>query len=347
VKIVLLAALLASPLLCLNADAKSPSSPPDKPPMLKAVGSVLKNPKGETVRLQGVNIASLEWSNEGDRQLMRSVKVAMEDWNANAIRLPVAQDRWFGRAPGQSDGGEAYRKIVDGVIEAVSDHSGHVLLDLHWSDAGTWGESIAQHKMPDDNSLAFWKDAAKRYANDPAVLFDLYNEPHDVSWDVWKNGGDVTEKIGDAEKTYASPGMQKLLDAVRSTGAKNLIVAGGLDWAYDLTGIANGYALKDEKGNGVIYSAHIYPWKKDWEGKVGALADRYPVLVGEVGCKPEPKQEDPMTWAPKVLAFIEKHRLSWTAWCFHPSASPCLLSNWDYDPTPYWGAFVKADLMNR
>ena len=61
-----------------------------------------------------------------------------------------------------------------------------MLLDLHWSDAGEWGRHIGQHKMPDENTVAFWSDAAARYKNDPAVLFDLYNEPHDVPWEVWQ-----------------------------------------------------------------------------------------------------------------------------------------------------------------
>ena len=40
----------------------------------------------------------------------------------------------------------------------------------------------------------FWEAVAKAFANHPTVLFDLYNEPHDVSWQVWRNGGMVSEK---------------------------------------------------------------------------------------------------------------------------------------------------------
>ena len=73
-------------------------------------------PQGKRVRLQGVNIPSLEWSNEGDGKILESVRVAIEDWHSNAIRLPVCQDRWFGKAGGQTDGGKAYRAVVDGLI---------------------------------------------------------------------------------------------------------------------------------------------------------------------------------------------------------------------------------------
>ena len=56
---------------------------------------------------------------------------------------------------------------------------------------------------------------------------------------------------------------------------------------------------------------------------------------------------DPYTWAPQVLDYINKHQFSWTAWSFHPSASPCLITGWDYTPTPYWGVFVKTDLAGK
>lgn len=316
----------------------------NQPPALHAAGDLLKTSEGKTVRLQGVNIPSLEWSNTGEH-VLKSVGVAMGDWKANVIRLPLAQDRWFGKASGQNDGGKAYRAIVQQVVSAISSHQGYVILDLHWSDMGRWGENIGQHKMPDDNSALFWKSVAKEYANNPAVLFDLYNEPHDVSWDVWKNGGEVTEEVKGTNVTYHSPGMQSLLDTVRAVGAKNLAVVGGLDWAYDLTGVMNGYALSDSDGAGIIYSSHIYPWKRDWEGKVAIAAKKYPVILGEVGCQPDPKQEDPSIWAPKVLAFIEKYQLNWTAWSFHPGASPCLITDFKtYDPTPYWGVYVKKVL---
>lgn len=311
---------------------------------LHVVGNRLKTADGRAVRLQGVNVPSLEWSNTGE-SVLRSIQVAMDEWKANSIRLPLAQDRWFGHASGQRDGGKAYREIVDNAVQAVAERGGYIILDLHWSDAGEWGKQIAQHRMPDQNSLSFWKDAATRYANHPAVLFDLYNEPHDVSWEVWLHGGTVAES---KMPSYESPGMQGLLDAVRKVGARNVVVASGLDWGYDLRGIAQGYALQDPDGNGVIYASHIYPWKgntrANWGPRVTVIADRHPILIGEVGCEPDPKQQDPHIWAPNVLAYIDDLQLNWTAWTFHPSATPRMITGWDYAPTPFWGVYVKKAL---
>jgi len=332
-------------LLCLFSPALAGQSP-----ALHVDGNLLKTDKGAAVRLQGVNVAGMEWSNNGEGRTLQSVRIAIEDWHANAIRLPLAQDRWFGFAQGQTDGGASYRALVDSVVNYASGKGCYVIIDLHWSDMGKWGKNIGQHKMPDENSALFWKDAAKRFANNSAVIFDIYNEPHDVTWETWKNGGVVTEKNDKGDETYRSPGMQKLVDTVRETGARNVIAAGGLDWAFDLIGVINGYALTDPKGSGIIYSTHIYPWKggiERWDSKVTVAAGKYPILIGEVGCQPDPKQEDPAIWAPKVLAYIEKHRFNWTAWCFHPSASPCMLKDWSYAPTLYWGRPVKQALTGN
>ena len=327
------------------------------PPELHVVGNQIVNTDDKPVWLQGVNIVSLEWSAGGER-VMKSALVAVEDWKANAIRLPVKEEYWFGKTAGQKDGGAAYRQLVENVITLVANRGAYVVLDLH------------RFLAPKDEHVAFWKDAAKTYKNHPAVLFDLFNEPHGVSWEVWRNGGFVAEKTqpanadenafltpeekANAAKGFQSPGMQRLVEAVRETGARNIVIAGGLDWAYDLSGIANGFALIEPGGNGIVYSTHIYPWKRDWAGKVLLVADKHPIFVGEVGADikkmsfiPAEAQEDAVTWVPEMLGLIQKHKLHWTGFSFHPKASPVMITGWDYAPTPVWGQPAKDALSGK
>jgi len=323
-----------------------PSRTHAAPPLLRVQGNHLSDANGRPMRWHGVNIASLEWSSRGENVLKSTLEV-IQHWNANCIRLPLSQDRWFGRAADQKDSGSGYRQIVEQVVEAASINNCYVVLDLHWSNAGEWGQHIGQHFMPDDHSVEFWQAVAARYQNNPAVAFDLYNEPHDVTWDTWQNGGAVAEKSKGAVLSYHTPGMQKLLDVCRAAGAKNVVVAGGLDWAYDLTGIVQGHALADRAGNGVVYATHVYPWKKNWDRHITVALTNHPVLMGEVGCDPKRKEKDenPAVWAPKVLSYIAEHELNWTAWCFHPGASPCLIKDWSYQPTTNWGVYAKEALL--
>ena len=336
--------------LCGALSGAAPAAPA-APSMLHIEGNRIVNQAGAPVRLTGVNVPSLEWGNEGEH-VLHSVRVACDEWGANVIRLPLAQDRWLGSAPFQDDGGAAYRKTVDDVVRAVSEKGAYVVLDLHWSNAGQMGRSIGQHKMPDDNSQIFWAMVSRSYANDPAVLFDLYNEPHDVSWEVWKNGGAVQENIDDRPLAYHSPGMQQLASVIRANGARNVLIAGGLDWGYDLSGIPKGAALDDRGGGGIVYGTHIYAWKgsgpDNWNPYVGDIARQYAVWVGEVGVDPKDMHEvkvAPETWARDILAYLDAHDLGWAGWTFHPGATPRMIESWNYEPTPFWGTIAKDALL--
>ncbi len=171
---------------------RSALQPPGTPPPLRTQGNRIVGPDGRPVRLRGVNIASLEWTDEGEN-VLRSLEVAIDDWGCNIVRVPLSQDRWFGRSPTQTDGGARYREIVDAMVVGAAKRGAYILLDLHWNNLAVWGQYIGQHRMPDPGSLLFWRALGQRYANHPAVLMGLYNEPYDVSWDVWLNGGVLEE----------------------------------------------------------------------------------------------------------------------------------------------------------
>lgn len=88
---------------------------------------------------------------------------------------------------------------------------------------------------------------------------------------MWRNGGmlETTDSYG--KKTQRVYGHQEILDMIRNKGAKNIVIAGGLDWSYYFDGLCDGYngmehgyKLEDKTGNGVIYDTHIYPMKPEY-----------------------------------------------------------------------------------
>ena len=343
--------------------------------MLHTQGNWLLNQKSQPVRLVGVNCAPLVWTSRCEN-LREMVCTACDSWKANAIRLPLSQDRWFGFGVEQKDAdetGRRYRSQVDSIVEAVASRRKYVILDLHRSNCNTWGEFISGG-LSDMNSLVFWKDLASRYRNHPNVLFDLYNEPFQISWDTWKNGGEITAMYEESDVgqqimfakddnkslkkiRYQVPGMQRLIETVRGVGANNVLVVGGLDWSYELDGVVHGYALDDCGGNGIILDAHLYPCKAldRWDDCVTVAAEKYPILIGECGHYGEapiphewPQLERSDTWVPKLLKWVDEHGYHITAWDFHHTAGPCLIENpEDYTPTPYWGAYFKKFLESH
>ena len=317
------------------------------PDQLTVAGNQVLGADAKPVWLQGVNVPSLDWSNQGER-VLPAIVCAVEQWKASLIRLPVSPLRWFGREKGQGDGGADYRGRVDQAVLACASRGVHVIVDLH------------RYRAPEALDVEFWTDAAAHFKDQPAVLFGLLNEPHGTTWEIWRNGGEITDRSGDEAKgtlkvtKTTSVGMQALVAAARGTGAKNVLVAAGLDWAYDLSGMLNGFALEDLGGHGIIYDSHCYSWKTDWKGKFVDVSEKYAVLLGECGAHnvpfdwlPKGAFEDPYTWVPDMLGLIQARHLHWTGWSFHPGASPCLLSDWSdksFTPTPWWGAFARAAL---
>jgi hypothetical protein len=133
-------------------------------------------------------------------------------------------------------------------------------------------------------------------------------------------------------------------------GAYHVVIAGGLDWAYDLSGFLQGKQLADPKGNGVLYANHAYPIKGDpvekWLAKMEKATQTLPVIVSEFGAEGRGVQgQTGEQWVRQVLQILQAHEWSWTAWDLHPSAGPRLISDWSYTPTPAFGAWVKQALL--
>ena len=100
--------------------------------------------------LHGVNVASMEWTSDGQGRILNTIQTAVTDWHVNIVRVPLTQDRWFGKAPEQNDAGQAYKSLVQKVVDlCVSNHC-YVILDLHWSDCNEWGHQhrAAFHARP-------------------------------------------------------------------------------------------------------------------------------------------------------------------------------------------------------
>ena len=314
------------------------------------------------IRLVGLNVDSLEFSSGWE--MHKTMMEALDNWHSNIIRLPVTHSSW---------GDEKYRKTVDDMIQMAAARGKYVIIDLH------------KYEYIKEEHVNFWLEICKIYGNNPTVLFGLLNEPHTISWEQWRNGGEKEQKDGSVTRMY---GHQELVEAIRDTGAKNILLAGGLDWGYDLRGIvgeAEGddkiYALIDQgtnddtskAGYGIIYDTHIYPWKgrtANWDQMIGTARKLYPVLSGENGWDqgtikaiegaeyPEDSEKWFTIWNPEFYAFandVETYgaALNWTGWCFHPGSSPRIISestkrnNYDYSylPTEYWGTYVKNEML--
>jgi len=341
---------------------------------LHVVGTQLETPTGQVVQLRGVNVDGQEgWSNPaGGLVYNADVKnavdsaftAALDVWHANLIRLPVNQDFWLGLDPGVN--ATAYISDIDHLIQQAARAGAYVMLDVQVSDGGTGNPLLesGNYSLPDNNTAAFWTRAAQHYASDPAVLFDLFNEPgHFIAnYAQYQSGAaQFTETVDGHSVTYASPGMQGLINDIRSAaGSNNIIAAEGMGYADDFSAIAAaitaGNGLTDS-AHELMYSVHIYPGSVPDSSDVSALngllpaavTARYPIYVGEWGADIDPGAEGaPATsaavWNRNMLNWLATEPYSWTAWAMN--AEPWLTAQGTTTPTTYFGQLVLNDLTS-
>jgi hypothetical protein len=305
----------------------NPNTPsPTAPGGYYTSGSSIYTAAGVKHAFHGLDRPSLEWSDSGEN-LSESDYQTMATWGANVVRIALNQTFWLQ--------GGGYPETIDQQVQWAEAAGMDVILDLHWSDRAQ-GAQAAQQRMADENSRTFWTQVAEKYKGDGRVQFELYNEPHDVSWDVWLNGG----PSGDG---FTVVGMQALYDAVRATGAHNLVIAGGLDHAYDLKGVPS-HRLK---GYNIAYASHPYDFPNkqpaDWRGDWGFLASTDPVIVTEFGTI---NGNCDTAYYSQLIQYADSVGASWTAWAWYVADCrfPSLITDWNGNPTAA-GAVVKAALQ--
>jgi endoglucanase len=283
----------------------------------------------------GVDRPSMEWTSTGEH-LSADDFALMGSWKANAVRIALNQDFWLSGSQYYDPG---YAALVDQAIGWAEDAGLDVILDLHWSDAGELGSCApnlgCQQVMADQNSITFWTEVATRYKDDGHVLFELYNEPHDVSWGIWKSGG--ATGLG-----WNAAGMQQMYDAVRATGAENLVVIGGIYWAYDLSGVEHNRIT----GHNIMYATHPYGGTSDrapstWDSSWGALTATDPVIATEFG----DGSNCDGSYSDKLIKYADAHNASWTAWAWFPGGCgfPSIIKDWSGTPSDV-GVIIKNAL---
>jgi endoglucanase len=308
------------------------------------VGNTVCTADGHAHLFHGVDRPSLEWGSSGENITLADFQL-MASWKANSVRIALNQDFWL---EGSKYYDAGYASRVDSAVHWAEDAGLDVILDLHWSDRGVLGgcdpSGGCQQVMADANSITFWSQVASRYSGDGRVLFELYNEPHDVPWSVWKSGG--------MSGGFQVAGMQQLYDAVRGAGADNLVVVGGLSWAYDLSGVPDNRI----SGYNIMYATHPYnnnPASKPggFDAGWGFLTKTDPVIVtefgdgGDCGTGADPYGPAIDAYVSAVITYADQHNASWTAWAWFPGGCkfPALINDWTGTPTPP-GAVVKSAL---
>jgi aryl-phospho-beta-D-glucosidase BglC (GH1 family) len=272
----------------------------------------------------------------------------VQNWGANVIRLPFNQEWCLNGRTGHS--AEEYLASIDQMISWAAALGAYTILDLQWLDVETvYGLTRDENGVMRENhvpptpktpTIRLWTTLAERYQNEPAVLFDLLNEPHDrLTDDVHPiHLVDADGQIVDSDQSIVGPEewvpwATRLVAEVRAIKPNGIIFVGGVDWAFDLR------QIRIDVPN-VVYSAHIYPNRDpgDWWKAISGC-NEVPVFVGEWG-----GTDGDLEFGHRLAGLMRQLGLGWTAWSWadyphlvRPPRAP------KFEPTSF-GQLVRNEL---
>ncbi|AYH48760.1 endoglucanase [Dickeya fangzhongdai] len=170
---------------------------------------------------------SLFWSNNGwgGEKFYTADTVASlkKDWKSSIVRAAMGVQESGGYLQDPAGNKAKVEKVVDAAIA----NDMYVIIDWH------------SHSAENNRSEAirFFQEMARKYGNKPNVIYEIYNEPLQVSW-------------SNTIKPYA----EAVISAIRAIDPDNLIIVGTPSWSQNVD-----EASRDPiNGKNIAYTLHFY-----------------------------------------------------------------------------------------
>jgi len=299
--------------------------------------NMLVNSENQSTFLLGMSDSGLEYTCDitYQYQLLPEQFQRMRSWGINTVRLPLSAPYWLNA----NNSCPSYHATVDRVIHDAEAAGLYVVLSLAWiaplshGIIGSGGYPMADRT----EALAFWQSVATLYAHDNETLFELYSEPHDITWSIWRDGGKIVTTDTRSNRvpgTYTAIGMQELVNYVSALAPDRLMLISGNEWGGDLTPVLTNDRLS---GANIVYSVHLYSGPnsnnaQQWASRFGNLAKVAPVIASEFGqlnC-----HHDFLDQAMPYLASHTQGMMAWT-WDIGDCGRPGILANYKGQTTAY------------
>lgn len=248
---------------------------------LKVIGTQLCNEDGQAVVLRGMSSHGLQWYGQfASAQAMASTA----EYGANVFRLAMyTAEGGYLSQPGLKEA------VKNGVAAAVQNDM-YVIIDWHILSDGNPMTHLEEAK-------AFFSEMARLYKDTPNVIYEICNEPNNVSW-----AGEV--------RPYA----EAVLAAIRAEDGQAVVLIGSPTWSQDV----HLAAANPLSGQNLMYTCHFYAgthgeWLRQRVDE--ALQSGLPIFFSEWGVSRADGGggvflEEAEAW----LQFMNQRGLSWCSW---------------------------------
>lgn len=306
--------------LLILSSCKSSVVPAEEDARLSVEGTFLMNGKGERVVLKGV---SFGWHNWWPRFYNASVvKMLKDEWNCTVVRAAMGVEPDGGYLTNPEKALDCIMTVADAAIE----NKMYVIIDWH------------SHGIHTEAAKDFFTKMAHRYKDSPYVIYEIFNEPVEDSWDT--------------VKAYS----EEVIQAIRTVDADNLILVGTPHWDQDIH-LAADNPIKEY--DNIMYTLHFYAatHKQELRDRADyALSKGLPLFVSEcAGMEASGdgsvNQQEWDAWR----GWMKKNDISWVCWSVSDKDETCSMvyadapseGKWTKSALKDWGQIVKAALQNR
>jgi endoglucanase len=279
---------------------------------LQVRGGQLVDERGEAVQLRGVSSMWLNWETSGYATNISALRYMRDEWGISVFRAAMGVTGGDRRPVGNGYLGNpiGMEAQVTTIVEHALTLGLYVIID--------WHDHYAQDNV--DKSTRFFEKMARRYGDEPNVLYEPYNEPLTI------------EANGTGPYTWSEhikPYHEAVLAAIRSRDPDNVVIAGTPNWSQFVDEAADD-PLSDAN---LLYALHFYActheeWLRDRARQalskgVGLFVTEWAATDASGGAEsPELCLDEAARW----LEFLDERAISWAAWKLDDCAdASCLL----------------------
>jgi endoglucanase len=231
-------------------------------------------------------------------------------WGADVVRAAIGVTP----PPGSwLDDPSGSWKCLEAVVEGAIAVGAYVIVDWH------------SHEIETEAAKEFFARVAERWGDTPNVIYEIFNEPVENSWDE--------------VKVYS----RAVIDVIRAIDPDNVILVGSPHWDQDIHLVAaaplTGYT-------NIMYTVHFYAatHKDDLRKRTQAAIDAgVPIFLSECAAM-EASGDGALDYASWEAweKLADRNGVSWVTWSLADKAESCSMIR---DTTaPANGGWVDADL---
>ena len=320
-----------SPVVATNATTSlvEPTANPHLPSRLKTRGNRIVDGNGEPIRFKGLMIPD-PGRLAGEGRYTRALFETARATGANVIRIPVHPQFWA-KDP------DYLCHYLDPGVKWAGELGLYVILDWHSIGNEVTGYAPQVPELfchTDAMTTNFWARVAARFKADPHVVFEVFNEPQNISATDWRRCS------------------SRLVRVIRAQGAAQLIIVGGLNYGRELD-----WVLREPvAGDNLAYASHIFPShaQSGWNHDFGNVAAHYPVVITEWGFidqqeTPHPPDHylsgDASTYGHPLMSYLDERGIGWVACWFDEQWQPAMLLKGGSGFTT-WGKYALRELKS-